>query len=268
MALVAAAFCSCATAQIQPPSDEIDASSERVEVAQGEYKVPSESGIGPSTPAVYSFDEAWTLWRLPDGSFEAAGTRSYSSPSFEFHSNRFEVLLSRELQVKEITEYRKLHYRRDSGPLHCQFLPGKIECDSNAKDSTQNVKLRLGLKEPFGFLWPVSPFSLAAIGETASRDLKIATAVEMVSVEETSKNSPVSATVWSGHLKYLGHEELTLADRRWNAEKFELKLPVHPPFLVWISHEGLLLAFGLANSTKTVSNDTLQLVRFQQSRPF
>ena len=39
---------------------------ERVRVAQGEYKVLTEAGIGPFLPAVYGFDESWTLWRLAD----------------------------------------------------------------------------------------------------------------------------------------------------------------------------------------------------------
>jgi hypothetical protein len=52
-------------------------------VAEGEYKVLSQAGIGSFVPAVYDFRETWTLWRLEDGTFEVSGTRSYRSPADE-----------------------------------------------------------------------------------------------------------------------------------------------------------------------------------------
>ena len=72
------------------------------------------------------------------------------------------------------------------------------------------------------------------------------------------------ATILSGHLKYLGSEELTLADHKWRADKFELKVPLHAPFLLWTSPEGLLLAFAPETKNKILSGDGMVLVRFQQ----
>ena len=237
---------------------------ERVRIAEGEYKVLSESGIGPFLPAVYGFDEAWTLWRLADGSFEVTGTRSYRSPSFEPHSHEFAVSLSSDFQVRGLTEFRRLRWRPDSGPLRCDFLPSKLACTSNAKDANQNVSLSLPVKEPFGFMWPISAFSLASITRTASRDPRRAIPVDLVRIEEASKEEPVLATILSGDLKYLGLEELSLADRKWQAEKFELKVPLHAPFLIWTSSGGLLLGFAPENDSKSLSGDGLKLVSFRQ----
>jgi len=69
-------------------------------------------------------------------------------------------------------------------------------------------------------------------------------------------------------LKYLGQEELSLAGRKWHADKFELKLAVHAPFLIWTSPEGLLLAFARENKNKILAGDGIVLDRFQQSREF
>ena len=61
---------------------------------------------------------------------------------------------------------------------------------------------------------------------------------------------------------------LTLADRKWRADKFELKVPLHAPFLLWTSSEGLLLAFGPETKNKVLSGDNMVLVRFQQWMEF
>ncbi len=62
----------------------------RVRLAEGEYKVLTEEGIGPFLPAVYGFSESWTLWRLADATLEVNGTRSYRSP----HTNLIAFTLS------------------------------------------------------------------------------------------------------------------------------------------------------------------------------
>jgi len=235
-----------------------------VRVAEGEYKVLTENGIGPFVPAVYGFSESWTLWRLTDGSFEARGTRTYRSPSDEPHSNEFSVHLSPGFSVLGVKEYRKLLWRRDSGPLSCDFLKGKIACTSNARNATQNVTLDLPMDNAYGFMWPISAFSLSGITRSASRDPKIMTPVDLVRVEEESTADPIMATILSGHLKYLGSEELTLADRKWRADKFELKVPLHAPFLLWVSPEGLLLAFAPETKNKVLSSDGMVLIKFQQ----
>jgi hypothetical protein len=116
-----------------------------IRVAEGEYKVLTENGIGPFNPAVYGFSESWTLWRLPDGSFEVNGTRNYRSPSDEPHSNEFSVHLSRDFRVLGLKEFRRLRWRSDSGPLNCTSA-GKdrlhIECERC--DPERNVRLAHG----------------------------------------------------------------------------------------------------------------------------
>ncbi len=239
-----------------------------VQVAAGEYKTLTENGVGPSDPAVYGFSEAWTLWRLQDGTFEVNGTRSYRSPSDQAHSHQFSVHLSAGFSVLGLKEFRRLRWSADSGPLSCDFLPGKIACTSNAKDVTQNVKLDVPVDEPAGLMWPISAFSLSSITRSASHDRKTMTPVELVMLEEGSREDPIFTTTLSGHLKYLGQEKLLLAGREWHADKFELKVATHPPFLVWTSPEGLLLAFTPENENKTIAGDGIVLVSFQQSKEF
>ncbi|MGH9539628.1 MAG: hypothetical protein ACRD3H_17005 [Terriglobales bacterium] len=240
----------------------------RVRVAEGEYKVLDDDGIGPYLPAVYGFSESWTLWRLADGSFEVEGTRRYRSPSYESHNNEFSIHLSPEFRVLDLREFRKLRWRPDSGPLSCDFLPGGIACTSNAKDATHNVSLNLSMKEPFGFMWPISAFSLGSITRYAAHDSRKATPVELVRVEEASRSDPALATILSGDLKYIGEEKITFADRQWLADKFELKMPLHSPFMIWTSPQGLLLGFVSENNNKTLTQQGMKLVSFRQWKDF
>jgi hypothetical protein len=69
-------------------------------------------------------------------------------------------------------------------------------------------------------------------------------------------------------LTYLGQEGLLLADHKWRADKFELKVPLHAPFLLWTSPEGLLLAFAPETKNKIPSGGGMVLVRFQQWMEF
>lgn len=248
-----------AAGQTEVPSSNVS----RICVAEGEYEITTENGIGPFTPAVYGFRESWTLWRLPDGSFEVTGARNYRSPSTDPHNNEFDVRLTPDFKMRNLTEFRKLEWRSDSGPITCDFFPRKIYCTSNAKHS-DNVTLDLPMDNAFGFLWPISAFSLGSITRAASHDPGTLTPVDLIRVEEASVSDPIMATVLSGHLKYLGQEQLQLAGRTWQADKFELKVPLHAAFSLWTSPEGLLLAFGTESKTRTLPADALVLVRFHQ----
>lgn len=238
-----------------------------VRVAEGEYKVLTENGIGPFDPAVYGFSEEWTLWRVADGSFQVTGIRSYRSPSYESHMNRFAVQLSSDLNVLQLKEFRKLLFRRDSSPLTCDFFPDRITCSSNAKDTTQNLSLNLPLHAPFGIIWPPSAFTLGAITHLAPRDPKIKRLVDLLTFEEVSFANPVSPMILSGQLKYLGKEDLLLAERNWVADKFELKMPFHAPFLLWVSARGLLLAFAPETHDKALSGGMV-LTRYEEFEDF
>jgi hypothetical protein len=94
------------------------------------------------------------------------------------------------------------------------------------------------------------------------------TPIELVTLEEVSRADPILATTLSGHLKYLGQEQLLLADHKWRADKFELKVPLHAPFLLWTSPQGLLLAFAYENKAKTLAQDGMVLSEFQQWEEF
>jgi hypothetical protein len=121
-----------ATQAMVPPSH-AETTANRVRLAEGEYKVLTENGIGPFLPAVYGFSESWTLSRLADGTLEVNGTRSYRSPSYESHSIQFVTHLSSDLRVLQLTEFRKLKWRHDSGPITCDFTAGPdlvyVECE-------------------------------------------------------------------------------------------------------------------------------------------
>lgn len=51
------------------------------------------------------------------------------------------------------------------------------------------------------------------------------------------------------------------------ADKFELKVPLHPAFIIWTSPEGLLLRFA-PESKSTKAAEGLQLIHFQQEAHF
>jgi len=91
------------------------------------------------------------------------------------------------------------------------------------------------------------------------------TPVELLTFEETNGPDPVFTTTLSGHLKYLGQEKLLLADREWLADKFELKVATHPPFLLWTSSQGLLLAFAYEKDSNKIPQEGMVLASFHDS---
>ncbi|HEV2223365.1 MAG TPA: hypothetical protein VGR84_10215 [Candidatus Acidoferrales bacterium] len=244
--------------------------SRRVRVAAGEYEVlqgADAGGIGSYAPGVYNFRESWTLWRSPDGGFEVEGEREYESPKDELHSNRFSVHLSPDFRTLGVKEFRKLRWKPDSGPLSCEFQPSEMICTSSAKDPSQSVDLNVPMRDAYGFLWPISAFSLSNITRRAAKIHDKLTPVQLVTVEEPSPRNPVFVSTLDGNLKYLTQEEITLAGKKWRADKFELKVPLHPAFIIWTSTEGLLLRFA-PESKSTQAADGLQLVHFQQDVNF
>lgn len=51
------------------------------------------------------------------------------------------------------------------------------------------------------------------------------------------------------------------------ADKFKLKVPLHPAFIIWTSPEGLLLRFA-PESKSTQAAEGLRLVHFQRGANF
>lgn len=247
-----------------------DESSERVRVAAGEYQILKGANvgeIGSYAPGVYNFRESWTLWRLANGSFDVEGEREYESPKDELHSNRFSVHLSPDFRTLGVKEFRKLRWRPDSGPLSCEFQPAEMICTSSAKDPSQSVDLNVPMKDAYGFLWPISAFSLSNITRRAAKIHDKLTPVQLVTVEEPSPRNPVFVSTLDGNVKYLTQQEITLAGKKWRADKFELKVPLHPAFIIWTSTVGLLLRFA-PESKSMQAAEGLQLVHFQQDVNF
>jgi len=239
--------------------------SPRTRIAEGEYKVLSQAGIGSFDLAVYDFTESWTLWRLEDGTFEVTGTRNYRSPADEPHSDNFEAYLSDSFRVLTLKEFRTLRWRANTGPLSCNFLPAKVVCTANSKDKGRDLSLEVPTQTAAaGLLWPISAFSLSSITRGANHDPKTATPVELLTFEETSDADPIFTSILGGRLRYLGQEKLLLAGREWVADKFELKVATHAPFLLWTSSQGLLLAFAYEKDCNRLSQEGMILSSFHE----
>jgi len=115
--------------------------------------------VGPFGEEVYNFHETWTLWRTPKGGCQVEGERRFESPRDVPHTNRFVAQLSRDLTLTRVTEFARLKWRSDSGPLTWEFLRGELDCSSSAKDPRKDLALKVPMKQPFGLVWPISAFS-------------------------------------------------------------------------------------------------------------
>jgi hypothetical protein len=243
----------------------------RVKIAEGEYALVEQANfgaVGPFGEEVYDFHETWTIWRTASGEYEVEGKRQFESPKDSPHDNKFLVRLSRDLTVIDLTEFSKLRWRTDSGPLSCEFLPGDLHCSSNAHDSRQEVDLHTPMQHPFGLLWPVSAFSLSGITREAERNVNRPAEVQLASIEQPDEQNPVQVTILDGQLRYLGEEPIELAAKSWRAHKFSLKVALHPEFLIWTSSKGLLLSLAVEHAHKNWPEEGLRLVRFRKWADF
>lgn len=274
--LVALVTCSLAAATNQketPQGNAVAAKppSEPVMVAQGEYKIyrqTSDGGIGPFNPALHDFAESWTLWRLADGTLQVEGNRTYEAPQFEAHKDGFKVHLSADFKILRLTEYKKLQWRPDSGPLTCDFRPGALDCNSGAQDPAQEIRLHLPLKSAYGFLWPISAFSMSNITRFPHREPGDEIPVSMLTVDEPGPENPVLMSALQGNLQFLGQDQITVAGHKWQADKFKLKVALYPPFIIWTSRQGLLLDLTLENNADRMTERGMDLIRFEQFSDF
>lgn len=244
---------------------------DRTRIAEGEYDIYTSSpggGIGPFAPGVFNFQESWTLWHTPAGTFEVEGERSYESPAHEPHQNKFSVGLSADFRILRVTDFRQLRWQPDSGPLTCSFLVGSLSCSSNAKNPANQISLALPLKGAFGLLWPISAFSLSHITRFVPDRPGAEIPVEMVVVDEADSQNPAVTTILDGHLHYIGEENIFVARQKWTAEKFEMRVPLHQPFLIWTSQKGLLLDFTQADERGRPTETGMSLSRFQKFAAF
>jgi hypothetical protein len=213
---------------------------------------------------VYDFRESWTLWGLPDGGYEVDGERAYESPKYEPRRERFRVDLTRDWGLVRIVDNARLRWRPDSGPLVCDFEIAALHCASNPKDPGQAVKLDLTFDHPFGFLWPISAFSLASIAKAVERTPGEATPVQVITVEEPGPSNPIYPLVLTGNLQYLGTAETELAGRKWEANEFDLEVPFHPKFRLLTAPEGFLLDLMVPGPPGEGPTAEMKLTRYHQ----
>src|SRR5437868_6930922 len=156
---------------------------QRAKVAQGEYVILEEANggaIGPFGEEIYDFHETWTLSRAANGGYEVEGERRFESPKGAAHANRFRAELSRDLTITRLTEFARLKWRRDSGPLSCEFLRSTLHCSSNAKNAGQSLNIKIPMQQPYGLLWPISAFSLSGLTRAAEREAQKVTRIQLV----------------------------------------------------------------------------------------
>ncbi len=244
---------------------------DRAKIAEGEYAIYerlSGGAVGPLEEEVYNFHESWTLYRVKNGEYRVEGVRSFESPRDEPHSNRFVLELSRDLTVIRMKEFTKLKWVPDSGPVSAEFLPTQMVCSSGGSDPMREIKLRTTLENPYGLLWPISPFSSGGLIRQVERDPAKSTQVDLVRIEQPGMATPVLSTILEGPLQYLGEENIQAAGRKWRADKFSLKVPLHPQFLIWTSPKGLLLALAIEHEHKDWPEEGLRLARFKSMTEF
>jgi hypothetical protein len=253
-----------AGAQVSPAPAE---QKQRTKIAQGEYVILEQANggaIGPFGEEIYNFHETWTLWRASSGDYDVEGERRFESPKGAAHADRFLVELSRDLTITRVTEFARLKWRRDSGPLTCEFLQTALHCSSNAKNAGQSLELKIPMPRPFGLLWPVSAFSLSGLTREGERDPHRETAIQLVSIEQPSAEIPVNPMILDGDLRYMGEENIDVAGKQRRAFKFSIKVAISPELIIWTSPKGLLLAVAVRHEGKDWPEESMKLLHFQE----
>lgn len=243
----------------------------RTKIAEGEYAVIEPANLGTAGPfgeEVYNFRETWTMWRTGTGGYEVEGKRQFKAPEDTPHDNRFLVRLSRDLTVIDMTEFAKLRWSPNSGPLSCKFLPSELHCSAGGGAPTPEVELHTPVQHPFGLFWPIAAFSLSGITRAAERDPHRETEVEPAKIEQPNEDNPVEVTILGGQLRYLGDERIDLVGEKWSAYKFSLKLALQPGLLICVSRKGLLLSVTVEHGHKDWPKEEMKLVRFHKWADF
>lgn len=237
--------------------------SDRIIVAQGEYRVrvQGDLGAGPIQKQVFHLSETWSLWRTAAG-YDVEGHRTYEFPRGRLRVDRFIAKVSPNLQLVSVKDFAPLVFSPDSGPLSCDLRPRLFHCDSGAKDREQVVEINLALDKPYTLMWPLSAFSLASITRAASTEGR-PVAVQVVQLEEISKRLPLLAIRSDGRIQYLGTGETLLAvsGKSWHPNVYRLTVPRVGEITIWTSPEGLLLAAQLPD-WPGASLELVKYVRF------
>ena len=241
--------------------------SERIKVAEGEYRVTAEDdiGVGPIETEVFHFRESWTLWRV-GSEYELEGERFFESPRGTPHDNQFLARLTHDLRLLSVKEFARLAFRADSGPLICQFLPNRLHCDSTAKDPAQDVSVDVPMDRSYALLWPLSAFSLASLTRNAPAEIGKPIPIQVVQLQQLNNELPVLSIRCDGLIRYLGLSKpaITIAGKGWYPKVYEITAsPVHK-LTLWVSPEGLLLAA----EKPSLPSGRMELVRFTKFANF
>src|SRR5262249_15785499 len=179
-------------------------------IAEGEYELYQEGSggaVGPFGEEVYEFRETWILSREKGGNYQVKGERRFRpGKGKDVVTKPFAVELSRDLTVLRLTEFGKLKWIQDSGPLTCEFLSAEMRCSAAVRKPNVSNDWRIEGQHPYGLLWPISPFSLGSVARESERDPQITTRASLVNIEQPSAENPVSPMVLAGELHYLGVE--------------------------------------------------------------
>jgi hypothetical protein len=241
---------------------------ERVKVAEGEYRVSEEGdlGVGPVETEIFDFRESWTLWRVQNGEYEVEGERTFYSPRDYFRFNRFVARLTRRLELVEVTEFRRLRFRDDSGPLTCELLLRQLRCSSAAKDVANSVDFDVAPDRPYGFIWPLSAFSLGSLTRAASPHVGEPVRIQVVQLQELNDVLPVLPILSDGFLKYLGQSDTpyVVSNQSWRPYVYALDTGPIRKLLIWTSSEGIVLSVERSNWPK----GKMELVRFVKFSDF
>ncbi len=241
---------------------------DRVKVAEGEYRVSEEGdlGVGPVETEIFHFRESWTLWRVQNGEYEVEGERTFYSPQDYIRFNRFVARLTRRLELVEVTEFRRLRFRRDSGPLTCELLLRQLRCSSAAKDPANAVDFDGAADRPYGFIWPLSAFSLGSLTRAASPHVGEPVRIQVVQLQELNDVLPVLPIRSDGFLKYLGQSDTPymVSNQSWRPCVYELDTGPTRKMLIWTSPEGIVLSVERSNWPK----GKMELVRFVKFSDF
>jgi hypothetical protein len=200
--------------------------------------------------------------------YEVEGERRFESPKGAPHANRFRAELSRDLTITRLTEFARLKWRRDSGPLSCEFLRSALHCSSNAKNADQSLNIKIPMQQPYGLLWPISAFSLSGLTRAAERDPHEVTRIQLVSIEQMSAQVPLNPMILDGVLRYLGETHIDVAGLPRRAFKFSVRVALSPELLIWTTPKGLLLAVSIQHEGKEWPEESMKLIHFQESPGF
>jgi hypothetical protein len=239
----------------------------RTRVAEGEYKVTIEGdlGCGPIETEIFHFAESWTLWRTAAG-YDLEGHRTYESPRDKIHDDRFVAKLAPDLRLVSTKEFARLVFRRDSGPLTCEFLPQQLRCDSGAKDPANGVDVEYAMDHPYSLIWPLSAFSLAGLTRVAPSQVNKPVPIQVVQLEEISDVLPILAIRSDGLIRYLGQAQnsFEVSGQSWHPNVYELTASPVRKMTIWTTPEGLLLLAERPNWPK----GRMELVKFTKFADF